>query len=119
MDNNCPYTAQNVQTSTTGYPTISNCPPPAVIIATPIIATPIIATPIIATPVIIATPPAGDPRCTDPNRPYYYYGNTCTSSDDANGVSYCGEEGISGICGPGTGPECFVGCGGTCCGGHV
>ena len=61
----------------------------------------------------------GDSRCPDPNYPYYYYGNICTASDDANGVGYCGEEGISGICGPGTGPECFFGCGGTCCGGHV
>ena len=64
-----------------------------------------------------ATP--ADPRCPNPSAPYYYYGNACTASDDANGVGYCGEEGISGICGPGTGPECAIGCGGTCCGGHI
>jgi len=54
----------------------------------------------------------GDPRCPDPGFPYYYYSSTCTASDDANGVSYCGEDGITNLCAGGSGPECPRGCGG-------
>jgi hypothetical protein len=64
------------------------------------------------TPPVTPPPPPGDPRCAGQSGQYYYYSYICTASDDANAVSFCGEDGVPNQCAGGSGAECGVGCGG-------